>query len=318
MLLAELQKKVAHQFECPTCGDVTNPAAQLGIEDALTSYVFGTLRYLPPEAGIIPVLNAAGVMPGAAHDFEIILWPFDTVLLDPIGEVGPTPIGVEPDVIVMGGGLVVCVEAKLGSRLGADPLQLPKEVIHVAREARALGLDWRLVCLTADPHEPWLSCFEPRGGRLSTSGQSRVADAVASYFAASSGDGWPRPDDVRSRVSWISWSHIHDALGASQEGAPPWCRRAVDDLRLLLGRKGLVPPKFHGFRLSTPPLPDGIGAIWAAEVREHVLWESMGTADFPAIPTLWSSTVDCNDKALWAGMRDAVLPTSLPPIWRTA
>src|ERR1700677_1942390 len=98
MLLAELHGKV-HAFACPECRAEVDPVAAAAIEDALTSYVFGALRSLPPEHGLLPILNDAA--PGrfivsTTDDVDVKPWPFGSVDVIEVAGGHPTSIGVEP------------------------------------------------------------------------------------------------------------------------------------------------------------------------------------------------------------------------------
>src|SRR5580700_5748377 len=112
MLLAEIQGKLKGTFGCAICGDDgISLEARVATEDALTSTVFGALRWLPPELGLLPLLQLLE-LPGT-----------ETV-----------ERRCEPDAIIDAPAQsFVLIEVKLDSKLGGDPLQLPKEAIFAHR-----------------------------------------------------------------------------------------------------------------------------------------------------------------------------------------
>ena len=135
---------------------------QANMEDLLTSCVFGTLRYLPEDEGLLPFLRLAktvegetllAVIPdGAKADY--CFWP-------PLAEKGCLPC--EPDVLLTitepgGKKHLVLIEAKFrsGKSFEADDEkerpndQLAKEWDNLESLATAEGAEPFLVYLTAD------------------------------------------------------------------------------------------------------------------------------------------------------------------------
>jgi hypothetical protein len=162
MLLAEIQGKLKGTFACTVCGDDgISLEAAVAIEDALTSTVFGALRWLRPELGLSPILRRLD-LPVTAPDPTIRLWPRDDVPVVGIGETKISDVGCEPDVVIdVPGQSFTLVEVKLGAALGAEPLQLPKEAIFAHRHAR--GRPWRLLCVTPGASEPRIPGISRRG-----------------------------------------------------------------------------------------------------------------------------------------------------------
>lgn len=138
-----------------------------GMEDVLTSCVFGSLRLMPPEAGILPLLKLARCLDGDSPFDEWPEWPAWSStkvryeFWPGLAETGCTPC--EPDVLLTiefpsGRPWLVLVEAKF--RSGKSSLadenapapvdQLAREFDNLASVAARVGGNPVLIYLTAD------------------------------------------------------------------------------------------------------------------------------------------------------------------------
>jgi len=211
MLMAILRGKLSREQE--------------NMEDVLTSNVFGLLRYLAPEEGLLPFLQQAKSSDGE-KPFE------DLTSVDSVGyefwrwyEEGDC-IGCEPDVVLRmdepsGRKWIVLIEAKYRSGKSSeaddaleDPYdQLAREwdnLTHIAEHEHAVSL---LIYLTAD-----IGC--PR---------EDIEKSKDEYESKRSGLPQHRP----FRCAWLSWRHLIPAL---EKSTGP----IVEDLRALNGRLGLI------------------------------------------------------------------------------
>lgn len=312
MLLAQVRSKVGSMFNCPSCeADIS---LGTGIEDALTSHVFGILRHLPARRATLPLLRGVGLDVEVADEPGVELWPFGSVRLVRVGESELVDLGVEPDATIDGRNALVTVEAKLGSKLGADPLQLPKQVVYSA--AASPGRPWWLLCITTDSVEPSHHSFRVEHGRLVLGDLAPLANAVASYFDAIASIHpsytWPLAADVLTCVRWTSWKAVARILkgAAGEEGIETWAASALNDLYALLQLQGIVTPEFQGFRFERRVLPAGISPIWRA--RDASLWSGLRVWSSCASSKGWLTAGE--PKRLWSSI-GSIVNLKFPAIW---
>jgi len=219
---------------------------QANMEDILTSNVFGLLRYLPPEHGLLPFLayaisldrqrlelpeSAAGVQ--ALTDFSF--WPS-------LAEQGCIPC--EPDVLIsitwprpQARRFLVLVEAKYlsGKSSEADessplPLdQLAREWGNVESRARKESCEPVLVYLTAGFGPPVQEILRAEADHRSKANRSSLP----------------------FKCYWLSWRHL--ALVADSRAdldTPAFASCILEDLRKMLNRLDLV--FFAGFSPHEP------------------------------------------------------------------
>ena len=215
---------------------------QENMEDILTSNVFGLLKYLPPEEGILPVLARArapsGQLPfqdivGIARSIKVeyTFWPRYSER---------DAKGCEPDVQLLIYGedtkrILVFVEAKYLSGKSSEEELGGHETTQSKPPVDQLACEWQylvllgerkkaepiLVYLTADidiPHQD-----------IETSREAFMRKCPASR----------RPFEC----AWLSWRHISEAVKSSRSEA------ITNDLDALLERLNLV--FFHGFSLPS-------------------------------------------------------------------
>lgn len=320
MLLAELHRKVARPFGCAQCGCEVNPEAAVSIEDALTSHVFGALRHLPSRAGVLPVLQASGftaLLPESG-DVYVQAWPFGNVSLIGVGESVPSQVGLEPDVVMSADTFLATVEAKLGSKLGGDPLQLPKEVLWTVH--RAEHRPWLLLCVTADRNEPLVPSFVVDDG-IRLGPPAPVARSVGSYFDAveklAPERCWPSGRVVEERVKWISWRTLGATLdhAAGLPDVEPHHRRLLCDVVELLRTKGLSSLSFRGFSRSGSAPISAMPAIWRGESRTPELWARVDAVSFDEGQVAWLRRDERHGDLF--RLDRVEIPAQFPRMWTT-
>ena len=155
MLEAILEGKISRDFE--------------GLEDVLTSNVFGLLKYLPPEVGLIPFLRLAKTKKKKGLELDSFsvgttakycFWP-------PYKEEGCMPC--EPDVVIElespnQDRMLVLIEAKYLSGISSEAddtrtlatHQLAKEYCNLAKIAQDSRIEeFLVVFLTSDTSHHW-------------------------------------------------------------------------------------------------------------------------------------------------------------------
>jgi len=144
---------------------------QENMEDILTSCVFGTLRYLPPEQGLFPFLKCTktedgdgvedlNLGPGASVEYEFWPWLHERV---PGGDGESWCIPCEPDVLLkikppVGRPIYILIEAKFRSGKSSDATdkrddpndQLAREWDNLVALAERKDAEHHLIYLTAD------------------------------------------------------------------------------------------------------------------------------------------------------------------------
>ena len=200
-----------------------------GMEDLLTSAVFGRLKYLEPDRGLVPFLsyakyrNGEAALPPASEitRAEYKFWPWWQYA---------DCRGAEPDVVleletVTGGRYTVLIEAKYRSGKSSEAEldttvpsdQLGREWDNLAHACADSGSSPVMIYLTADFASP-------------------LNDLLASEAEYQTKRSTAR---LPFRCAWLSWRHLGPALqGCSSPVA--------DDLRALLERLDMS--FFHGIR----------------------------------------------------------------------
>jgi hypothetical protein len=172
-----------------------------GAEDALTSVVFGLLRYLPSRIVVRWLESAVPWNPAARRKFPslsepslIEFWPRWDDILRGAGQ-------VEPDVVLTFGSSLVIVEAKLGSRKGGA--------------GAAADDDWSADQLARQ----WL------GARYDCERKSRAERPVAQVYLTADlrppADELDESAEVLTRAGareaplyWLNWCRLEPALSA--------------------------------------------------------------------------------------------------------
>lgn len=184
-------------------------------EDLLTSTVFGLLRYIPDEVGLIPFLAKAKteddrspldcLTHGALREGDVEFWPS-------YGDKERIPDAVVHFRLPSGEKLVIAIEAKLGSS------KSPAAPIPGFRSEDQLAGQWQMLKRKAP-----------------------TARCVVVYLTAHV--GIPSADldnsarsvpELRPNLAWLSWRALHDVLTAmGQRG------KVEEDLLALLDRMDL-------------------------------------------------------------------------------
>ena len=200
---------------------------QSNMEDMLTSAVFGALRLLPPDRGVLPFLSYAKPWPDAQnhleqlaglldlepHDVTYSFWPrFDFEGCHPC----------EPDLIIKiePTNQLILVEAKLRSPKSSEANDGPWPYDQLAREwdnllREASDCQPILVFLTADLKLP----------------KQSIEDSIAEFQRK-------RPADPVPDIYWLSWQQLNRLEDDDQELIPK--------IKNILRRLDLNP--FAGFK----------------------------------------------------------------------
>lgn len=214
-------------------------ADQANMEDILTSNVFGLLRYLPPQRGLLPFLAQARSlkgrrleMPGAVPGVQV-----DTAFWPTLAEQGCAPC--EADVLIRitwpgrhGRRFLVLVQAKYRSGKSSEadesstvPFdQLAREWGNVESLARSESREPVLVYLTAGVGPP----------------VEDIRRAEADHSAKASRTSLP------FECHWLSWRHLVPvAESRTDSDSPALASLLLEDLGEMLNRLDLV--FFGGF-----------------------------------------------------------------------
>jgi hypothetical protein len=220
------------------------------LEDQLTSDVFGRLRYLHPDRGLLPIVMAAESMSGAGCPVAT------SIHGEPEWVFWPTFPGVEPDVLITfdtpEGQTAVIVECKyLSGKSGS--FNPGDENIVASASADQLAREF-LALETLRQHFPRRFLLYVTGHEVVPSDEIDASFQALAVLAASS--------NARSQVFWLSWSSIWRAL--TNECRRPFLTRferlVVDDLLALLRHKGYR--SFTGWPEPERPLCSADGSLW--------------------------------------------------------
>jgi hypothetical protein len=193
MFVAELRGKLP--------GDVQR------MEDILTSYFFGTAKYLPMRLLLFPWLKSIGldsITTDSDGQFSFSFWE---ALSD----------GTEPDLIIRTRDALIMIEVKYLSSLGADKTQLEREVARGLELSREKGLDFIFITLTNDISEP-VPMKELR---------ERYPPEICDY-----------------KCIWTSWRKAYDVVKTASEEETPY-KTLLADLLAVMKKRGLQ--GFQGF-----------------------------------------------------------------------
>ena len=248
------------------------------LEDLLTSNVFGTLKYVSPSDGLLPVMSRA-IGPQGEKPLQGLqlahkpLYRFWCTL----AEEGCNPC--EPDLIIdlttlTGDRLTVLVESKLYSGKSSHSTSDGPPDDQLARE-------WdNLTSLTKrNGTEPWLI--------YATADHSFPRDDIRE-----SQEEFARKRGGEIRILWLPWQDLPTSLSARS------CDM-IGDLIELLRRQGLM--HFDGFATSSADLPEwhyqldealkreNIGFDWArADVAPVWAYSKRGASSFKWAPIVWN------------------------------
>ncbi|MBU0596209.1 hypothetical protein KJ567_05965, partial [Candidatus Bipolaricaulota bacterium] len=204
-MLAELHGKLS--------AESTQEADRL--EDLLTDYVFGALRYLDRRCLGAVLATALPDVPWAESDFSdaaLAFWP-------------EFPGGTEPDVAVVCGRELVVFEAKLHSGFGVGTTELDDQLVREWRHGRR----WAERRLLRGPHVIAVTANYSEPHEVAT------ANTVINLRYG-----------VENAVTWISWQKVAHLLESLIGELPEGDRLLVDDVLAVMERRG-VRRVFTGF-----------------------------------------------------------------------
>jgi hypothetical protein len=238
MLQAQLKGKLTREEE--------------NLEDLLTSNVFGSIKYLPPEEGLLPILASSINIVGNAPAFA--LQPISNVKYEFWqGIKEPKCKGCEPDVLITlqlmnGQKIIVLVEAKYLSDKSstANEEEAPEDqlacewdnLLRLSERQKAIPI---LLYVTADFGYP----------------RKSIEDSRTEYVRK-------RKEDMS--VFWISWRKLPKLFSGKKQDI-------LDDLVEVLQRQGLT--FFEG--ISKPKLPD---VKWPFKAMVNWNWSSYKECSF--------------------------------------
>jgi len=217
-------------------GKISEGSASLSerMEDLLTSDIFGSMRYLPPQNALLPFLQTArslrGNIPAVPDRVLRIHWSFWPWLRSG----GRIPC--EPDVVL---GLeteenhvhVIVVEAKYCSGLSSEENESDAPNDQLARELDNLDV---VSCATLG----WRTHSEIASRMLLfiTQDMGIPCDLLARSLAE-----YARKRGKKGDIYWSSWRFLPSILARRlEEEITQESRAVLDDMLMLLLRKGLI------------------------------------------------------------------------------
>jgi hypothetical protein len=313
MLLAQLHRKVPADFE--------------GMEDVLTSTVFGLFKYLPNDTASAFLAEFAAV-PSLQGPLQVELWPryptppgFRTPRVVAQEDEEPASRGdSEPDVVITTDEWVLVVEAKYHSPLDEEFDQLGREFAVGHRLARDTGRRFRLLVVTGHT-------LEPRPG-----GVELVMGLRGALNAASGGLGEAAADVIAAvprSLHWTNWQGLYRILARASQGGGMQAnvRLLLEDVCELLALRGLRPYDGRSIvaaltRWERAQLAD---EVWLSSVAYRYRtapsiaggWERLLDSDMSALgPAAWHPLVSRSDYELAAHLGHPDLETLRSPEWR--
>lgn len=208
-------------------GKISSTGSNLSdrMEDKLTGDIFGSLRYLPFELGIGPILSKAtipelskSVEKGGSHTYTMSFWPYH-----PLGELD---VRIDLDNAVIG------IEVKYQSSLSSDDEADYSKVADEELERTSVNQLYReskIVRELAGPDKRAFLILVACDGEC----ESIVADVKARNLI-----------ETGVALGHISWQEILLIL-EKQQSSDPLQNCILGDMVALLKRKGFE--RFHGF-----------------------------------------------------------------------
>ena len=312
MLLAQLHRKVPSEFE--------------GMEDVLTSCVFGLFKYLPRELGGSFLAEWAAI-PSLEGSLLVEVWPrYPTPpgfrrpgVLAEEDEDPATRGDTEPDVLITSREWVILVEAKYRSALDEHFDQLGREFAVGHQLARETGRGFRLLVVTGHTLPPW-----PAGVDLAT-GLSRALSA-ASLEIGDAASGIVA--DVPDALHWTNWQHLYGILAraSGDHSISGNTRLLLEDLSHLLELRGLKPYDAQSMvaalaRWEEAAIPDELWSVpfdYSYRLPSSVSWgwEQLLLMDLSALgPPAWHPEISRSDYDLGTHLGRFDLQALRTPLW---
>lgn len=227
MLLAQLHRKVPSEFE--------------GMEDVLTSSVFGLLKYLPDRIACALLAEFAAI-PLPQGPIQLELWPrYPTPpgFRSPAGTAEregqpPSRGDTEPDAMITTKEWLVLMEAKYRSPLDETYDQLGREFSVGHRLAQDTGRRFRLLVVTGHTLQPTPADLDLVTGvrNALTAASTGLGDVAAEMAAA-----------VPASLHWTNWQQLYSILSkvCGDRQISDSTHRLLEDVCRLLELRGLKP-----------------------------------------------------------------------------
>lgn len=315
MLLAQLHRKVPSEFE--------------GMEDVLTSSVFGLFKYLPRELAKSFLAEWAAV-PSLEGPLLVELWPRYTTpagfrrpgVLPEENEDPATRGDTEPDVVITSKEWVILVEAKYRSPLDQYFDQLGREFAIGHQRAQEMERRFRMLVVTGHALQP-----RPAGINLAT-GLKSALRAASAELGATSAD---MIADVGDSVRWTNWQRLYGILSGACRGRtiPDGTRSLLEDLCDLLDLRGLKPYDAHPIvtalaRWEEAAIPDELWSVsldYSYGLPSSVSWgwEQLLPMDLSALGGLaWHPEISHSDYSPGTHLGSLDLESLRTPLWSPA
>lgn len=201
-------------------------------EDLLTSDVFGCIRYVPPDSGLMQFVETAKALSGETlnvpRPIMLVHWSFWPSIRFPRRK------PCEPDVVIgletPSGIHIVMVEAKYlsGKSSREDEDERPND--QLARELDNLEL--------LEPNDlEWNTTKVVIGRSLLYLTQDA---SIPSRAIQESLKEYRRKRNQHGRIYWTSWRHLAVVLEEESQNLDEYQSIVIEDIRLLLEKKGLT------------------------------------------------------------------------------
>jgi len=311
MLLAQLHRKVPSEFE--------------GMEDVLTSSVFGLLKYLPDQIACRLLAEFAAI-PLPQDSLQLELWPrhptppgfarpFATAQVEEPASRGDT----EPDAVITAKDWLVLMEAKYRSPLDDAYDQLGREFAVGYRLAQDAGRRFRLLLVTAHTLQP-----TPGGRDLATGVQQVLSEASAGLGDAAA----EMIGAVPTSLHWTNWQQLYSILSKAcgDQDISDSTRRLLKDVCRLLELRALKPYDNRSIataltRWQEEDIPNELWSLPVAYRYRTTLslaagWEQLLRLDTIALhPLAWHLHVPVSDYDPATHMGRFELSPLCTPLW---
>lgn len=212
-----------------------------GVEDVLTSNVFGVLSYLPPEYGLIPFLKKGVNLHGEHPDFldnrgdpDYLFWP------------KTTGFNREPDLLVLfGNEVAINIECKYHSGKHNRLIEEPEEEISNGDQLAEQYYDLLKGNLPFSVGGERYLFYITKHFVLPTT-ELQESEALLAELGC---------EHTVKRMFWLSWRSLTNSIQETLEEHKADLRKgellALEDLQKLMVRKQLT--QFSGFQVPHVP-----------------------------------------------------------------
>ena len=312
MLLAQLHRKVPSEFE--------------GMEDVLTSCVFGLFKYLPVEVARSYLAEWARI-PSLRGPLQVDVWPryptppgFQRPGVLAEEDEDPAIRGdTEPDVLITTREWLILIEAKYRSPLDKHFDQLGREFAVGHQLAKETGRRLRLLVVTGHTLQPL-----PGGVDLVT--------GLRSALSAASGSLGDTASDMiaaaRESLHWTNWQQLYTILAKAScdRDTSGSTRLLLADLCQLLELRGLKPFDDRALvaalaRWEEAAIPNELWFVpfdYSYRLPSSVSWgwEQLLLMDLSALgPPAWHPEISRSDYDLGTHLGRFDLQALRTPLW---